>query len=983
MPTMVTAAVSPAMVGRRAELAELQDALGECRAGRVVTMLVGGEAGAGKTRLVSEFAATAADSDTTVLSGQCVELGSDGLAYAPVAGVVRSLAAEFGLTEVLGWAGAGAGALAGLLPEFDLHDSVGDHGRGRLFEVFTILLERAAARRPVLVQIEDLQWADASTRDLLRFAIRALSDSPILLVLTYRTDELTRTHPLRPFLAGLDRVRSVRRLTLPPLSEAEVGEQIAGIWGRDVPRDVIGRVHRRSEGLPFFVEELASAEDAGQTTGLSDSLRDLLLVRVEQLGRTTQELLRLMSVGGIRVGHPLLAAVCDLPAAELEDCLREAVSASVLQVDGDGYCFRHALLCEALQDDMLPGESARLHRRYADAVGREPGTLDRGAVAMQTAFHLFAAREYVGAFGAYLEAAAYAARTYAFPEAQLAYERALELWSLVPEPEDASGIDHATLLARTAEAAKHAGELERAVSLADAALRELAAAPDGDVEAWADLTQLRFRTLNDLGRPAPESELQDALDALPDDRPSEIRAALLTAIGARRMMSTDFPGAVEAATEAYRVATEAKVSWAQIKASTTLGSSCVHLGRLDEGLDWMERARTLPTDTPEARLTYNANLSDALCLLGRFREAATTAKEGIDTARELGRSRTLGALIIGNAAEPLIYLGSWDKAERMVDRGLELDPPVRHRWQLEGLKASLLLWRGQVDEADRVFGDLRSLIGQRTPDAQYAIPASKIAAEIASAQGDPETAWRYVEHRLEDSPRKAGYDLPLLGAGARAVRLLGTAGHDVTEHAARLRTELEVIGDWGPASAWRAFIEAELGAGDPAAWSTVLDREALPLHLRVYGRYRLAEDHLTAGDRSAAEAELRCAVDEAQRLGAGLIIALLQDLSRRGGLAGMPEEPDAQHHGHGLTPREVEVLRLVSAGRSNRQIGEELFISAKTASVHVSNILAKLGVSGRGEAAALAHDLLDAAVRRERGTDGSIDRDRQPRSPAG
>lgn len=958
MSTMVAPAVSSAMVGRRAELDELHDALAQCRDGQIVTVLVGGEAGAGKTRLVSEFATAAADSGTVVLSGQCVELGSDGLAYAAIAGVVRSLVAEFGLTEVIGWAGASAGALAGLLPEFDLTDTAGDPGRGRLFEVFAILLERASAGGPMVVLIEDLQWADGSSRDLLRFATRALVDTRVLLVLTYRTDEMTRTHPLRRFLAELDRGRGVRRVMLPRLSQSEVGEQIAGIWGHSAPSDVLTRVYQRSEGLPFFVEELASAESDGQSTGLSDSLRDLLLVRVEQLGRSTQDLLRLLSVGGTRVGHPLLAAVSELPAGELDENLREAVFASVLKVDGDGYCFRHALLCEALQDDMLPGESARLHHRYADAVRQEPGVLDPGAVSMETAYHLFAAREYVGAFDAYLDAADHATRTYAFPEAQFAYERALELWSLAPDPEQVSGIDHSTLLSRTASAAKHAGELERALALGDAALREIESGQGGDVETRADLTQQRFRTLSDLGRPAPESELREALDALPDDRPSKIRATLLSAMAARRMMSTDFTGAVDAATDAYGVATDARASELQIKASTTLGSSLVHLGRVDEGMQWMERARTLPTEAPGARLSYHANVSDALCLLGRFEEAARLAQEAIDAAHEIGRGRTLGALIVGNAAEPLLALGKWDKAERMIDRGLELDPPVRHRWQLEGLKASLLLWRGQVDEADGVFCDLRSVIAHRTPDPQYAVPASKIAAEIALAQGGPASAWTYVEHRLDDSPRVNGYDLPLLAAGARALSLLAADGRDVAAATARVRTELDRIGDWGPAPAWRAFIDAELVGDDPVAWLPALEPVELPAHLRAYARYRLADAYLVAGDRSAAEAELRLAADAAQELGAGLIVRLVQDLARRGGLAGAPETPAAEPDNRGLTPREVEVLRLVAVGRSNRQIGEELFISGKTASVHVSNILAKLGVSGRGEAAAVAHDLL-------------------------
>lgn len=954
MPGMVAAAVSPSMVGRRTELGELHHALGECRDGHAVTVLVGGEAGAGKTRLVSEFANTTADSGTVVVSGHCVELGSDGLAYAPVAGVVRSLITEFGLTEVIGWAGAGGGALAGLLPEHELQDTVGDPGRGRLFEVVTILLERASARGPLLVLIEDLQWADGSTRDLLRFAIRALADAPVMLALTYRTDEMTRTHPLRPLLAELDRVRGVRRLRVPRLSAPEVAEQVAAIWAREVPPDVADRVYRRSEGLPFFVEELASAESDGQTTGLSESLRDLLLVRVEQLSGPTQELLRLLSVGGTRVGHPLLASVTELSPAELDTGLREAVSASVLSVDGDGYCFRHALLCEALQDDMLPGESARLHRRYAAAIAGGPATMDSSALAMETAYHLFEARDHVGAFGAYLEAARHATRTYAFPEAQFAYERALELWSLVPDPADASGMDHSTLLSRTASAARHAGELERALAIGDAALLEIGR--DGDVEARTELVQVRFRTLNDLGRPAPEAEIAETIDALPDEGPPRMRARLLLALCARRLLSADFRGAEIASAEAAGIAEVIDAPGLQMKALTILGPAQAHTGRVDEGLATMARARTLDGSASGALLTYYSNMSDVLCLLGRFEDAAAVALEGIDHARTMGRSRTLGALIVGNAAEPLFALGEWDRAEKMSDRGLELDPPTRHRWQLTGMKATVQLWRGHAERAERGFADLQPVVTQRIADPQYVIPFSRLGADIALARDDAPTAWGLVERCLDDVARHAGYDLQLLATGARALGRLGYEGRDVDAETTRVYAELDRIGDWGPAAAWRALVDAELG-DDPAAWCAVQEHDPLPVHLLAYARCRLAAAQLAAADRTAAETELRRAADEAEKLGAGSILSLVRDLARRGGLSGAPEEPAAEP-GHGLTPREVEVLRLVAAGRSNRQIGEELFISAKTASVHVSNILAKLGVSGRGEAAAVAHDLL-------------------------
>src|SRR5690625_1328210 len=284
MTSMVSPAVSPAMVGRQSQLDELRGALDECHHGHCVTALVGGEAGAGKSRLVTEFVGSMRD-DVRIVAGHCVEFGSDGVAYSPTAGVMRSVVAEFGAASVLEWADAGAGVLGALLPDLDVRDTGSDLGRGRLFEVVAIVLERAAAEHPLIVVIEDLQWADGSTRDLLRFAVRALADASILLTLTYRTDEMMRTHPLRPFLAELDRSRATQRITVPRLTHDQVAAQISGSWGSPPDAAVVDRVFRRSEGLPFFVEELAAAERECQSTGLSESLRELLLVRVEQLAQ--------------------------------------------------------------------------------------------------------------------------------------------------------------------------------------------------------------------------------------------------------------------------------------------------------------------------------------------------------------------------------------------------------------------------------------------------------------------------------------------------------------------------------------------------------------------------------------------------------------------------------------------------------------------------------------------------------------------------
>jgi predicted ATPase len=309
----------------------LGSALADAVDGQASAVLLGGEAGVGKSRLIQEFASEAAAQGTQVIVGQCVELGGDGLPFAPIAGALRDLSGQLGTQQLVALAGPGGSILPTLLPELgETEDTISD-GRGRLFEVVTVLLERASVERPLVFVVEDLHWADASTRDLLRFAIRALDGARVLIIASYRSDEIHRKHPLRPSLAELDRVRAVRRLDVPRLSQDEVGEQLTGILGSTPSRGVVEKIFRRSEGIPFFVEELVRAGADGQYGALPDSLRDLLLVRVEQLSPPTQEVLRVLSFGSAQVDDALLNAVVELDEIELETALREAVSANLIR----------------------------------------------------------------------------------------------------------------------------------------------------------------------------------------------------------------------------------------------------------------------------------------------------------------------------------------------------------------------------------------------------------------------------------------------------------------------------------------------------------------------------------------------------------------------------------------------------------------------------------------------------------------------------
>ena len=419
--------------------------------------------------------------------------------------------------------------------------------RLQLFEAVARLWETAARTGPLVVVIEDLHWADESTRHLLRFLTGALTDAPVLVIATYRTDELDRRHPLRPFLAEVGRLAGVTRLEIGGLSRPEVADLLARLLGRTPSGVAVDLVHRRSEGLPYFVTELATSASRG-CVDMPDTLRDALNVRVQRLSDRAQETLQVAAVAGPRVEHALLEAISDRSPAELDTDLREAVDAGVLIVDEDGYLFRHALLREVVHEDMLPGRHTRLHARFAALLEEHP-ELATGTASVEIAHHWAAAHDVDKAFRWSLTAAE--AGSSAHFEALKMYERALELWDRVADPESLAG-SHVSLLDRAAATARDAGEIERSLALTKQALTETPDdAPVADViHRWTE----RGQRLSSLMRPGAIDSLRTAADLLPADAEPKFRAKVLNQLA---MVSTlSGVDATDVAREAVAAAVE-------------------------------------------------------------------------------------------------------------------------------------------------------------------------------------------------------------------------------------------------------------------------------------------------------------------------------------------------------------------------------------------------------------------------------------------
>jgi DNA-binding CsgD family transcriptional regulator/tetratricopeptide (TPR) repeat protein len=993
---MSVSVVSPVFIGRREELATLATLLTQAADGVPGFALIGGEAGVGKTRLVRELTERAAGAGFLVLTGQCVELGAEGLPLAPLVDALRTLSRVMPPDELAGVLGPAGTGLARLLPE--LAPSVDGPGAGaagadlhksQLLELVLGLLDRLSTRRPVMFGIEDLHWADQSTLDLIAFLVRSLRDTRVLLLATYRSDELHRRHPLRPLLTSWERMRSAGHLELQRFDRDEVTAQLAAILGHKPAPDAVDAIFDRSGGNAYLVEELAGATlGGGDPADLSPTLRDVLLSRVDALSPDTQRLLRTASVAGRTVPDRLLAAVAGIGETEFFAGLREAVENHLLEVDprGQGYAFRHALTRDAVYEDMLPGERVQLHAAYGAALARDPGLAgDEAALPAALAYHWYAALDLPRALPAAIDAASSALASYAPAEALRHLERAQEIWPRVDDAPQRTGLDQVELSARAAEAAYRSGALDRSQSLLAGALAEL---PEGTDPVRRALLLERFAAAQrDAGRTADAvTSLEQALALLPAEPDSRAHAVVLAALAAALMRCGDLERSAQVAQRAVTAARAAKALGPQAEAEITLGSTTAYLDRAEAGLDSLRSGvrLALDADIPATALRGYINLSDGLELLGQHAEAAQTARDGLELALQAGLARTFGSYLIGNQAEPLLRLGEWAEVDRLISAALTELPEGVFGATLEELRTELAAMRGHHDEATRRLRDARRLVGGNI-DPQFTQPLQFSEAMIALGRGDPAAARQAVATGLAGTPVSWAprYAWPLVWLGLRIEADEAIRYRDRREPrpAAVTRQVAELTGLAGqlptpapPARGYQALAAAERaradGAGESAAWAGAVAawRAAAEPYPLSYALLRQAEAATADGDRDTAAAAAHEARQLAERIGAGPIATEAGALIRRARLGPQPSaDPDARETGDsagpdelarfGLTEREREVLRLLAAGQSNPEIARALFISAKTASVHVSNILAKLGVSGRVEAAAVAHRL--------------------------
>jgi DNA-binding CsgD family transcriptional regulator/tetratricopeptide (TPR) repeat protein len=864
-----------------------------------------------------------------------------------------------------------------------------EQAQSRLFELLLGLLGRLGEQTLLVLAVEDLHWADQSTRDLLAFLVRNLYRERLLVVVTYRNDEPGQQR-LGPFLAELDRGGRAERIELARLDRVQTTAQLVGILGAAPAGELVDAVFARSQGNPFFTEELLDVVRAGSRE-LPLTLHDLLRGRIDALSEPARKVLEAVVVAGRQVAHRLLAAVAGMDDQQLVEALRTAVTNHLLSTrqGQDGYDVRHALLREVADADLLPGERVRLHADYARALTQRPelAGVSPAVFAAELAVHWDVAGEAIQALPARVQAGLAAEHARAFAEAASHYGRALELWKQVTDPGRPAGLDQVELLAHTADAVAFAGTAQRAIGHLEDALTQVdpAVEPVRAAGLLARLGDHRRVGGDEAGALAAFEQAEQLLAGKP---PSAEGARVLASHAYALSLSLRINEAIRRGEEAVACARAVGARAEEAKALHGLAGDLAALGQPERASTLALEARAIAEDMGDAETVLGTypTVMFVLRMSGQEHDALEEAHQGYQRARSLGLERATGSLLANRLALSLMHVGRWAECEQLTrellasDRwgaseahrvlgllltrrgefaaaweqlqlALRLSSPFFEDLAWRGL-AELALWEGRHDKAAAAIAQGLRFCAVRDPEEilpDVSSPWYPLALRLEADRAELAAARQAVQEVAEARRRAA----PVLAACDRL------AAASLPQASYPLITGCLVL-----ARAEQSRLE---GRSDPQRWQAAAaawERLEHPFEA-AYARFREAEALLAgAASRQRVETVLRAAHQTTVALGAEPLRREVELLAQRARLQleervdmAAPEVPPSPSAPLGLTRREAEVLALVAEGRTNRQIGQALFITPKTASVHVSRILAKLGVTGRGEAAAIAHRL--------------------------
>ena len=953
-------------VGRTAELDSFERAVADARNGMPSVLLLGGDAGIGKSRLVREGATHAG---ATLYLGRCMHLGGDAIPLAPLADVLRQI--RRASRDILD-ASTEFAVLGRWLAPDSRAGVDAERSHVSLFLPVLELVSHLAAPNGLAFGFEDLHWADTVTWDLLEFLARNLVDERVVLIGTYRANEISADPSARRRLGELSRLGSMRRIHLGGLDRDAVSARVADLLGEPAPTALVDEILARGQGNPFFTQELVAAHAAG--IAIPAVLSDLISSDVAGLDDGTRNVVAAVAAVGRPVDQALLARVADMPEDALETAVRTGIDRQLLVVDSvtDAYRFRHALIGEVLYADLLPPQRTRLHRRIAEALHEQcADPLTRADLAGELSFHLDHAGDRDAAFVALL-AAADAAQTVAPGVALRHLERAFQLWDVVDGK--AAGASRSDRMWQAAELASGTVGHRRAVELARAA-SALEPHPRGQAFGHERLGRYLWLSgqLDDS-----RAEFEKAAALLSGD-PGPEAPLVYAGLGQAELMAGRNESAERWCESVFDLLPDPepdRLAWAM--ARRVLGVARGHLGDPEQAVALCREALAAAADA-HAKALASTYLGEALLDAGRTQEAVNTTLDAVADAQLAGLDRIFGGYLDGIAAEGLTRLGRWSEADTVIDRHTPADPFPLGVLRVACAGARLAARRGERARArtflatahaqpcdgmhqsflDVVTADVSLVLGEWSDAAAAAErgwSSTPVTTVLWSARFAMLSAGAAVELALDARARRDAIDIDTTITQLRKQLL-------EVRHAAAARTQKRVAAD---AAAHLAHAEASLtrlGDPDPDAWAAAAQRWR-----DLDDPWGMASALLHEADAAAetgAAARAATALREAHRiagdLGANPILAQVEAVSRRRrisvDLPGRVALDATTVNRLGLTARETEVLTLVAAGQTNRQIGAELFVSEKTAGVHVSNILRKLGVTSRVDAAAVAQRL--------------------------
>jgi DNA-binding CsgD family transcriptional regulator len=966
----------------------LAAALEGAAGGQPCAVVIHGEAGIGKTRLVRVACETLSPAPE-VLWGTCVHFGDASVPFAPVAGALRAWLARADAAtraEVL----FGAGELASVLP------GLGEARQGelgRLLPLIDLVVGRLAARRPTVVVVDDLQWADRTSLDVLAYLITGFREQRLALLATCRDEHRTEGHPLHAWLADMRRMPGFEEVHLDRLDLAATETQIEGLVGRAVDIGLAAQVQERSGGNPYLTELLVrglSGTESELPEAAPAVLRDALLAGWHGLSAEARLVSRLLAVGGRPLPFEVVACVADERGVFeplLTRCLTEAVDAGVVRPDEAGRpWFRHPLLAEVLYDATPPGEGTRLHATYVRVLNSLPESA-AGPLAADLAVHNHRAGRVNDAYRWSLLAADRAAQLHATTEEAIHLKRACCVWAEVSPDIRGSSAKRVELLRRASRSCERAGWNDSAAALIEQALALTDRERDPLLTstlllAWCDATHeqsVRGKTV--------VVELLDAVrltEPFPD-RPERALALAALAFAERWDMLYD-----DAATHADQAVWSARRSGSERALAAALSTrASVHVQNLAANLlaDPLADAREaerIARSCGAAEWLENAGIWHVNCLInqGRTAEATEVASQVFEEVRADGSRWAY--FLASQAADGLLALGRWNDCRNVLRPALAARCKGMPGASVRLTAARLAARCGRVAEAEQHLARARELISADYVGLYGAVTIT--GAEVLLAAGKPQQALDWFHNRLVLPPSgrpNFAEDMLIYFANAAAETAQTARDANDERRASRAIAMLDdVLSRW-PSEPFtsprpdvadqamaKAVFDAEVArcrnsAGQADLWRLAVDKcgaAGWPWEAAV-SRLRCAEAMLADGSPSSAASDLlRQAHATAVELGAQALQDRIQVLTRIARItlrqpAPLPDTPQAPAALAGLTTREREILAFLVAGRSNAEIANELFISDKTVSVHVSNILRKTGTSSRVEAAALAERL--------------------------